>query len=522
MARRDIPMVELNEIIFRWHRGDTNSAIQRSLGTDRKTVRKYVRLALRVGLRRELPLPADPELAALLAPARQALAVPLPAPGKARLAAHHHALLERWSADPAVSLKQMWRLLLEQHPDTAAGYTTVREYVQEHFRPVTPAVTVRLSTPPGLQAQVDFGYAGFMTDLKTGKRRKAWAFVMTLSYSRYRFVRLVFNQDAKTWVDCHVRAFDFFGGVPRTILLDNLKAGVVKPDAYDPTLNPLYQALERHYGFAADPAKVRTPQHKGKVERAVAIVRGQLLAGRGFANLDEANAAALRWCRDEAGRTVHATTKRLPAEAFEQDERTALLPLPLARFELATWQETTVPRDHHVVFEGAYYSVPTRYIGHTVSVRGTDRLVQIFHDGQLVKTHLPAERGTQRTDPQDYPAAQRAYLLATADVCRAKAREVGPSVAELVELAVAPQTQQGLRRAQAILRLADAHGAAALEAACRRGLHFGATRVTALRAVLEKGLAFAPLETEEPPVRPSAPPGFMRPAGYFSHVGGAR
>lgn len=133
-------------------------------------------------------------------------------------------------------------------------------------------VTVRLETSPGEQAQVDFG----QVTLNLGETRKrVWAFVMTLSYSRHRFVRFVERQDVQTWLDCHIRAFEFFGGATRTVVLDNLKAGVVKADLYDPTLNRAYQELERHYGFV-DPAKVRTPEHKGKVKRSMPTVRHSL------------------------------------------------------------------------------------------------------------------------------------------------------------------------------------------------------------------------------------------------------
>ena len=133
---------------------------------------------------------------------------------------------------------------------------------------------------------MDFGRTGFLYDPITQKERKSWAFIMSLSYSRHRFVRFVFSMDSPTWIDCHMRAFAFFGGVPATVVLDNLKSGVLKADIYDPTLNLAYADLERHYGFVADPAKVRSPKLKGKVERVVPVVRQHLLAGRSFKDLD--------------------------------------------------------------------------------------------------------------------------------------------------------------------------------------------------------------------------------------------
>jgi transposase len=146
----------------------------------------------------------------------------------------------------------------------SVSHSSVKRFVRRHIEPPTPRVTVRLETPPGRQAQVDFGRARVVLG---SERRHLWAFVMMLSHSRHRFVRFVAHQDVDTWIDCHIRAFEFFGGVPETVLLDNLKAGVVKPDLYDPTVNRAYGELERHYGFVVDPTRVATPEHKGRPRR---------------------------------------------------------------------------------------------------------------------------------------------------------------------------------------------------------------------------------------------------------------
>ena len=160
---------------------------------------------------------------------------------------------------------------------------------------------------------------------------------MTLSYSRHRFVRFVERQDVATWLDCHVRAFEFFHGVPATVLLDNLKAGVVRADLYDPTVNRAYAELERHYGFTVDPARVRSPQDKGKVERGVPVVRQQLVAGRVYRDLAELNARALSWCREDVGQTVHGTTQETPLARFEREEHAALRALPESPFDPPVW-----------------------------------------------------------------------------------------------------------------------------------------------------------------------------------------
>ena len=243
------------------------------------------------------------------------------------------------------------------------------------------------------------------------------------------------------------------------MVLDNLKAGVTKVDLYDPTLNRAYGELERHYGFVADPAKARAPKHKGKVERNMPVVRQQLLAGRTFKDIDEANQRALRWCREEIGMEIHGTTKRRPFEVFQKEETPCLRALPLEPFECPLWKKCTVHPDHHVVFDRSYYSLPTRWIGKEVWVRGTRSLVQIFLDEQLIKTHLRAlQPGTWVTDPSDYPPEKLAYLMATPTYCRKKASEIGPHTEALIQKILQDHAMKNLRKAQALLRLAEKHG----------------------------------------------------------------
>lgn len=509
-------MVEILEIIYRWHRGDSHSAIQRALGTDRKTVRKYVGLALQANVLRHKPLPSDDELAALLAPRLAAIKPEYPTPALDRLVPYHDRLAA-WAKDPAVSIKQMWRLLGEAHPELVIGFTSLREYVRLHLRPLEPATTVPIEVPPGRQAQVDFGYAGRLVDPRSGRARKAWCFVMTLAYSRLRFVRYVFEQTAETWVDCHARAFEFFGGVPKTVLCDNLKSGVAKIDLYDPVANRLYQECERHYGFAVDPAKVRTPEHKGRVERSVAIVNGQVLAGRDVRDIDHANEIAAAWMEANA-KVVHSVTCRAPREAYDHDERPHMLPLPKERYEAPRWARLKVGRDQHVVFEKARYSVPTRYVGETVEVRGGTRTVRIHHDGVPIKIHEPAAPGETRTDPLDFPEAARYFLTHPPATCQARADEIGEACARFVTEALAPGTMTGLRKAQKVLRLAERYGARALEAACRRAVSYENWHVASLEAILKRETPVHELEEVVPQVTPPPlPVGFGRSASYFVH-----
>ena len=512
MARRDISMNEIAEMIYQWHQGNTIKGIKRSLGFDRKTIRRYIHMAQQVGVKREEPFPDEQELLKRLRSLCHSLSL-YEAPAINSINTYRDQI-SHWLDRKDMTAKQVWRLLKENQ-ELVVGYSSVKRYLKREFNLGDPRATIRLEVPPAQQAQVDFGYAGLMTDPETGKARRAWAFIMTLSYSRHRFARFVFRQDFPTWIDCHQRAFQFFGGVPATIILDNLKSGVIKPDIYDPTLHFAYADMERHYGFVADPAKARTPEQKGKVERVVPVVRQPLLAGRQFQDIIQANQRALSWCRDEIGQEIHGTTKRRPYPVFLEEEKPLLKPLPDAPFEIPLWKECSVHQDHHVVFDRSYYSLPTRYIGKKVWVRGTQKLVQTFYQHELIKTHLRSRApGGWVTDETDYPVEKLAYLMATPDYCRQKAAEYGPHTERLIQEILSDHAMRNLRKAQAILRLGEKY-AQELERACERALAFGNYRYKSLKVILEKGLA----KPEALPISsPLSPLGqsFLRPTDYFT------
>ncbi len=256
-----------------------------------------------------------------------------------------HTQIEDWFKDSNRTAKQVLRLLHEEY-SLDIGYTTVKKYVRENIECSGATPTIRMETPPGLQAQVDFGYVGQLYDPQRRRMRKAWAFIMVLSHSRHRFVRFVFQQDSETWIDCHRRAFEFFQRVPEIVVLDNLTPGVLRPDVNDPTTNRAYADCAEYHDFLVDPAKARKAQHKGKVERQVRVVRQQVLAGSAFLDIDHASQRALSWCREEFGMTVHGTTHRRPCEVFQETERQAMKPLPDEPFETPAWKQCTVHNDH--------------------------------------------------------------------------------------------------------------------------------------------------------------------------------
>lgn len=511
MARRTIGMTELLEMVYQWHRGRTHRQIRDSLGISRKTIGKHLEKLQLAGLSRDRPLPAREELAALIAAGMKPAAYRQPSQKPLK---RYHEQIRQWLDVPDMTLTQVRRLLSENHK-VDVSYMSLHRYVRRELQPAAPAAaTVRLHTQAGRQGQIDFGSAGLMRDPETGRLRKTWAFIVVLSYSRHRFVRFVFRQDVETWLDCHVRAFEFFGGCPKVLILDNLKSGVLKPDLYDPTLNPAYAELERHYGFVADPARVQAATHKGKVERQVPVVRQQLIAGRGYRDVDEANERALRWCRKEIGLRLHGTTQRKPWEVFTEEEQTALLPLPETAFERARWKRCLLHHDCHLIFERSWYSVGYLHRGERLWVRADDKMVRVYREHRLIKSHPRASRpGSWVTDLADYPPDKQIWMIQTPEWCRRRAAEVGPWVSQWVERALGDHASRNLRKAQGALRLVEQYGAEALEQACRRALRFGNLRYDSLKQILAKELWKEPSAERACPS--AAPRRFARPSGYF-------
>ena len=250
----------------------------------------------------------------------------------------------------------------------------------------------------GEQAQIDYGMLGRWPELLTGRLRVVWAFVMVLAYSRHMFVRPVLKMDQRSWTECNVEAFAFFGGVPARLVPDNLKTGVDKPDLYDPKINRSYAEMAAHYGCLVDPALLFLPRGKARVERPMLYVRDSFWRGREFTSLEQMQAEAVRWSAEVAGRRACRPLEgAAPAAVFEASEKKSLRPLPAEPFVLATWATAKIGPDIHAQVEKVLYSVPWRHMGKTADVRITGTMVQFFIAGELVKTHPRKMRGSRRT-----------------------------------------------------------------------------------------------------------------------------
>ena len=473
-------MAEIREVIYQHHHGAGQRSIEKSLGISRNSIRKYIAMAVNLGYTKATNN-EEVESIAIEVQKKIISAANSKRPNKSKkeLELFHERIAtllnERW-----ITHEQIYRIL------TAEGLKSSRRslsrYILRYF-PMKPKTTIHLLTKPGQEAQVDYAYVGMINNKKT------YAFIMTLSHSRYRYVEFVHSQDQLSWAQSHINAFKFFGGVPYCILLDNLKSGVIKPDIYDPTLNETYAELSRFYSFIADPAKARTPQHKGKVERSVQMVKEQLIAGMSYDSLSEMNHFARDWCANKISHVVCSTTGEKPIDLFNNEEKCHLKPLPSMDFDMPLWTEALVHNDHHFVLSGNFYSVPTRYIGSIVQIRMGLKTVQVYSEHVLIKTHIRENRkGKWVTDEADYPDTAKFFLENTPSVCIKKAQLIGQATETIVTAVLQDDTKTALRKAQAILRLTDEYNNERLESACLRAIVFDNYSYQSLKKILEDGL----------------------------------
>ncbi len=502
-------MNHLHDLINRLRAGESERRIAKDLKVSRPTVHKYKLWAAEQGyLDPGQPLPDAATLLAALGPAAQP-------PQMTSSLADYQEFVEQL-LEQGVELTAIWQRLRETY-GYQGSYSAVRRFVQ-HLRPHQPEAYVRVQTAPGEEMQVDFGSAGQLFDPVSGRLRSAYVFVATLSYSRHQYAELVFDQKVPTWLALHRRAFDSFGGVPKRVVPDNLKAAVLKALVHDPVLGEAYRRLALHYDFLISPTVPYTPRHKGKVESGVHYVKRNFLAGQEFVDLSVANHRLAVWVREVAGTRIHGTTRQVPLRLFQDYEQALLQPLPATPFTLLQIKPVKVHPDCHVTINGSYYSAPYRYIEQSLEAHVSEQLVELYAGLELVATHVRATRpGQWQTRLEDYPPAKAAYLIQTPAYCRREASRIGQATRQVVEQLLAERPLERLRAVQAILRLEESVGPARLEAACARALFYGDVRYRRIKDILNAALDRDPLPDEPttPPTGPPRPFTFARSSGDF-------
>jgi len=376
----------------------------------------------------------------------------------------------------------IWQDLIDQH-GYSGGYQTVKRFVRKLRGTHSPQAVGIILTAPGEEAQVDYGTGPMVRDEQSGKYRRTRLFVMTLGYSRKSIRLLVLRSSSQTWAELHEKAFRRLGGTTRVVVLDNLREGVLKPDIYDPTLNPLYRDVLSHYGVVAMPCRVRDPDRKGKVESGVGHAQKTPLKGQRFETLEEAQAYLDHWEKRWADTRIHGTTKRQVSAMFAE-EKPFLQPLPIEPFRYYQYGERVVHLDGCVEVERAYYGLPPGWIGRQVKVQWDALHVRILNPSnyQLLREHLRQFPGNYRINEED---RSKKTPLSTMQLL-ARAAKAGPHIGQLCQAIYRNEAELGIRRILGVVALAKKHGVAAVDDACAAALDLGVENYRFVRRYLER------------------------------------
>lgn len=377
------------------------------------------------------------------------------------------------------------RSWLQRHPFTAAqivqklrqegyagGVTIVKDFVRRVRPPRRPAF-LSLSFAPGECAQVDWGQYGTIAVGST--RRRLSFFVMTMGFSRMMYLAFTVTERMEQWLAGHVRAFEFLGGVPRRVMIDNLKSAVLDHPVGGPArFHPRYLELAAHFGFEPVACPLRQAHHKGRVERSVGYIKHNLLDGLEIADLPSLEAEGRRWLDEVANARVHRDTRRPPAELFAAEEKPALLPLPLAAFDTSVTQPVRASRQFRVEYDANRYSVPSEHAGQVLTLKAcADRLL-FYHQHNLVAEHV---RSYDRAQDVSDPDHERRLLV---ERCRARSQQMYRRFLLLTPKADAFYAQLTQRRLnplvhlRRIVALADVYGPAPVAQAIEDAIHFQA------------------------------------------------
>jgi transposase len=523
MAYREVDMWEILEVLRRLHRSEPISAIQRATGRGRKTVRRYERLARKAGWVPGAWAPTEELAGAVYRRLRPVRPHAGPGASEAKLLPQMERI-RRWVEEVdgrrGLRLTKVHELLRREGIDVP--YASLHRFAVKHCGFADRRrLTVRMAPcRPGEVAEVDFGRLGLVWDPVTERRRLLWALIVTLGYSRHQFIHVTFSQQVGDLIEGLEDAWVFFEGVPTRVVLDNLKAAITKADRYDPVFQRTFEEYAHHRGFVIDPCVVRHATGKPTVERAVPYVRESFFRGETWRDRDHVQQEALRWCLQTAGTRIHGTTRKRPLAVFENVERPTLSELSNGRFDPPVWGKCKVHGDHHVSFRKASYSLPTRFVGKEVWVRGDKRLVRMYSNGECVKTHPVQLPGGRSTDYDDYPKEKTAYALRDPNRLIRAATGKGEHLGRLMSALLAGDFPWSkLRQGQKLLRLCEKYGDERLERACERALAFELVNVRRVETIVKNHLEGQPVPGAVAPIL-QLPLRFVRSPESFAHEEG--
>lgn len=516
MGYRNMNVETMAGIWSRLVRGESKRSIATKLDLDRKTVCRYADLITAA------EIPAEMGYTKALGYLQGVLGRNVKAhPSRdvfEPLACEIRSLIEgnRNEHREPMKPKTAWLVIRDRHGlASTTSYTSFKRYVQENGLTRTPLKAVaRIESEPGEETQLDYGKMGTWHVVDRG--RTIYAYIGVLAASRLPFIQFVTSQDQLTFARSTVAMVEYYGGATRRFVLDNLKAGVISPDIYDPTINRTFAELCDHYGVIADPAAVRAPKHKAKVERFVPVAREmwkRLTALHPQATLDELNDLALALCRGEYGAQSHGTTGRAPTEAFETVERERLLPLPQERFEPAAWNIGKVHPDQFVATGKKLYGMPAAYIGKTVQIRSTGSFVELFYNNVSIRKYAVPSKKTAYL-PEDFPDYAEPFKPGSyTEFLRAQAAAISPQAGAYMGFVVEHGGQLAIRRGQGCLDLLRKHkDMPGLSHVIGMAMAQRVTLPARLKVLLEDEFVQKPLPFSSPAQVTS----MTRPASYYT------
>lgn len=373
-------------------------------------------------------------------------------------------------------------------------YTTVSRFVKTLKK---TEVYVPVNTPPGQEAQVDFGYIGRF--IKDGKNVKVWGFCMVLSYSRKGFYCLVTDQSVKSFIKCHSLAFEYYCGVPQVVRLDNLKAGVITPDFYEPIYQEEYARFLDYYGSSPIACRPRTPEHKGKVERGIGYLKENFIKRYDDQIIDyyELERKLTVWIDKVCNARKHGTTRKIPAEVFALEERSTLSPLPVLRYEFPLIELRKVDSYGHIHHLYNFYSVPYYKSGLELIVKICGNILRVY-EGQLeVACHGIVEgKGIYVTRDEHKPPYKVKKDLQWYEE---KATEMGLDVVDFMQNARQARPIHWYDYMKGIISLCHSYTHEEINLACRRAVRYNSISYQTVKNILEKKLYIE--EQEYHPIR---------------------
>ncbi|HEX5882494.1 MAG TPA: IS21 family transposase [Actinomycetota bacterium] len=509
MGFREVSVIEVKEVLRAWLEGAGTRTAGARAGVDRKTARRYVEAAQAAGLERSAGFATVDD--ALVG---QVVAAVRPARpnghGQAwEVLAGREEQIRDWVAGREggrpLTIVKIHELLTRQ--GCVVPYRTLHRFATERcgYRPKATTVPV-VDGEPGVECQIDFGYLGWLVDPETGQRRKLHALIFTAVVSRHLFVWLTHAQTLAAVIAGCEAAWMFFGGVFKVLVPDNLKPVVTRADAVNPQLSTGWLDYAQHAGFVTDPARVRSPRDKPRVERAVQFVRNSFWAGESFADLADAQRRAEAWCVGRAGMRIHGSLQARPLEVFRDREAGVLLPVP-APYDMPIFARVKVHRDFHVEVGRSLYSAPRHLLGQYLDARADSQLVRLYANGRLIKCHPRQPPGRRSTDPADLPAEKTGYALRDLTrligVCAGHGPNIGIYAERLLD---DPLPWTRMRAVYRLLGLVRRYGPGPVEQACATALDLDVISVSKIDSMLTRAT-----ETTAPSL-----PGLTPPAGRFA------